>query len=87
MRRVIAHLKAHKKITANDVISRPTLKKKKEKVLVKRFRGPMQRSLGLGRVTKLHRKTTRTCFTPKSTENGNLSCRKMRWKITYAEAY
>ena len=31
MRRVIAHLKAHKKITANDVISRPTLKKKKGK--------------------------------------------------------
>ena len=87
MRRVIAHLKAHKKITANDVISRPTLKKKKERVLVKRFRGPMQRSLGLGRTTNLHRKTTRTCFTPKSTENGNLSCRKMRWKITYAEVY
>ena len=29
VRRVIAHLKAHKKITANDIISRPRLKKKK----------------------------------------------------------
>ena len=87
MRRVIAHLKAHKKITAKDIISRPTLKKKKEKVLVKRFRGRMQSSLGPGRVTNLHRRTTRTCFTPKNTESGNLSCRKMRWKITYAEVY
>ena len=30
VRRVIAHLKAHKKITANDIISRPRLKKKKD---------------------------------------------------------
>ncbi len=29
VRRVIAHLKAHKKITANDIINRPRLKKKK----------------------------------------------------------
>ncbi len=30
VRRVIAHLKAHKKITANDILSRPRLKKKKD---------------------------------------------------------
>ena len=30
VRRVISHLKAHNKITANDVISRPRLKKKKD---------------------------------------------------------
>ena len=29
VRRVIAHLKAHGKVTANDVINRPRLKKKK----------------------------------------------------------
>ena len=31
VRRVIAHLKAHKKITAKDIISRPTLKKKRKR--------------------------------------------------------
>ena len=30
VRRVIAHLTAHKRITANDTISRPRLKKKKD---------------------------------------------------------
>ena len=30
VRRVIAHLTAHKKITANDTITRPRLKKKKD---------------------------------------------------------
>ena len=58
VRRVIAHLKAHKKITA--ATSFPAQRWKKEKVLVKRFRGRMQSSLGPGRVTNLHRRTTRT---------------------------
>ena len=30
VRRVIAHLKAHKTITSNDILSRPRLKKKKD---------------------------------------------------------
>ena len=29
VRRVTAHLKAHKRITSNDILSRPRLKKKK----------------------------------------------------------